>query len=90
MRNALPQCGEGVPSALQSPNSDGSPGQLHCVRVEFTGDVFGPDMIGRIRTATGGDSAAAFYALAAFALLVALIILFLPRTDLKTAAQTTT
>ena len=52
------------------------------------GGYFGPDMIGRIRMATGGDSAAAFYTLAAVALLGALIILFLPRTERKAAAQT--
>jgi MFS family permease len=53
------------------------------------GGYFGPDMIGRIRTATGGDSAAAFFALAAFALAGALIILFLPRTQLKPVPVTT-
>ena len=53
------------------------------------GGYFGPDMIGRIRTATGGASEAAFYTLAAVALLGALIILFLPRTELKAAVQTT-
>ena len=52
------------------------------------GGYFGPDMIGRIRTATGGDSAAAFYALAAFALLGALVILFLPRTENKAVGVT--
>ncbi len=52
------------------------------------GGYFGPDMIGRIRTATGGDSAAAFFALAAFALAGALIILFLPRTQVKAAQST--
>ena len=52
------------------------------------GGYFGPDMIGRIRTATGGDSAAAFFALAAFALAGALIILFLPRTKVKAAQST--
>ncbi len=45
------------------------------------GGHFGPDMIGRIRAATGGQSEAAFFALAAVALLGALIILFLPRTQ---------
>ena len=49
------------------------------------GGYFGPDMIGRIRTATGGTSEAAFYALAVAALIGALIILFLPRTQLKDA-----
>ena len=47
------------------------------------GGYFGPDMIGRIRTATGGASEAAFYTLAAVALLGALIILLLPRTERK-------
>jgi MFS family permease len=50
------------------------------------GGYFGPDMIGRIRTATGGTSEAAFYALAVAALIGALIILLLPRTQLKQAA----
>jgi MFS family permease len=49
------------------------------------GGYFGPDMIGRIRTATGGAAEAAFFALAAIALLGALIILFLPRAELKSA-----
>ena len=53
------------------------------------GGYFGPDMIGRIRTATGGASEAAFYTLAAIALAGALIVLFLPRTERKVAAQTT-
>jgi nitrate/nitrite transporter NarK len=47
------------------------------------GGYFGPDMIGRIRTATGGATEPAFYTLAAVALLGALIILFLPRTERK-------
>jgi D-galactonate transporter len=45
------------------------------------GGHFGPDMIGRIRTATGGATEAAFFALAAVALAGALIILLLPRTQ---------
>jgi MFS family permease len=49
------------------------------------GGYFGPDMIGRIRTATGGATEPAFYTLAGVALLGALIILFLPRTELKPA-----
>jgi MFS family permease len=49
------------------------------------GGYFGPDMIGRIRTATGGATEPAFYTLAAVALLGALIILFLPRTERKAA-----
>jgi MFS family permease len=43
------------------------------------GGFFGPDLIGRIRTAGGGDARAAFLALAAAALLGALIILILPK-----------
>jgi nitrate/nitrite transporter NarK len=49
------------------------------------GGHFGPDMIGRIRTATNSTESA-FYALAAIALLGALIILFLPKTQHKAAA----
>jgi nitrate/nitrite transporter NarK len=52
------------------------------------GGHFGPDLIGRIRTATGGASEAAFYTLAAVALLGAIIILVLPRTQPKTVTQT--
>ncbi|HXX10255.1 MAG TPA: MFS transporter [Burkholderiales bacterium] len=51
------------------------------------GGHFGPDLIGRIRTVTGGSSDAAFYALAAVALLGALIIIFLPGTQHKTATS---
>jgi hypothetical protein len=43
------------------------------------GGHFGPDMIGRIRTATGGAAEAVFFTLSAIALLGALIILLLPR-----------
>lgn len=43
------------------------------------GGYFGPDMIGRIRNATGGAAEGAFLALAGFALLGALIILLMPR-----------
>ncbi|HWA01163.1 MAG TPA: MFS transporter [Caulobacterales bacterium] len=43
------------------------------------GGYFGPDLIGRVRTASGGSSEAAFLALAAFALLGALIVFTLPR-----------
>ena len=43
------------------------------------GGYFGPDMIGRIRTANGGAADAAFFALAAVALIGAAIILALPR-----------
>jgi MFS family permease len=42
------------------------------------GGHFGPDLIGRIRTATGGDSEAAFLGLAALALLGMAITLALP------------
>jgi len=49
------------------------------------GGHFGPDLIGRIRTATN-SSEAAFLALAGIALLGALIIIFLPRTQTKTSA----
>jgi MFS family permease len=52
------------------------------------GGYFGPDMIGRIRTATGGSSEAAFYTLAAVALLGAIVTLLLPRTQVKVARST--
>jgi MFS family permease len=52
------------------------------------GGFFGPDMIGRIRTATGGSSEAAFYALAAVALLGAVVTLVLPKTQVKVAKST--
>ena len=45
------------------------------------GGHFGPDLIGRIRTATGGASEAAFYTLAVVALIGVAIILLLPRTQ---------
>ena len=51
------------------------------------GGHFGPDLIGRIRTATGGASETAFYTLAAVALLGAIIILVLPRTQPKVVTQ---
>jgi hypothetical protein len=54
------------------------------------GGHFGPDLIGRIRTATGGSSEAAFYALAAVAFLGVLIILFLPGTQRKAVVQPAT
>ncbi|MFO1319811.1 MAG: MFS transporter [Burkholderiales bacterium] len=44
------------------------------------GGHFGPDMIGRLRAATG-SSEAAFWALAGFGLLGAIIVLTLPRTQ---------
>jgi MFS transporter, ACS family, tartrate transporter len=43
------------------------------------GGHFGPDLIGRIRTATGGDSTTAFIALACAALIGALIVLAVAR-----------
>jgi MFS family permease len=44
------------------------------------GGYFGPDMIGRIRAANGGDATMAFLVLSGAALLGAIIILALPRT----------
>jgi MFS family permease len=49
------------------------------------GGHFGPDLIGRIRQATGGASEVAFFTLAAVALTGALIILFLRGTQHKAA-----
>jgi D-galactonate transporter len=54
------------------------------------GGHFGPDLIGRIRMATGGSSQAAFYTLAAVALVGIVIILLLPKTERKTVAQART
>lgn len=51
------------------------------------GGHFGPDLIGRIRAASGGSSAAAFFALAAIALLGVVITLLLPRTQSKTGSR---
>jgi D-galactonate transporter len=48
------------------------------------GGHFGPDLIGRIRTATG-HTEAAFYALAGIALLGALIIVLMPKAQKKAA-----
>jgi D-galactonate transporter len=45
------------------------------------GGQFGPDLIGRIRQATGGASEAAFYTLAVVALIGVAIILLLPNTQ---------
>jgi MFS family permease len=45
------------------------------------GGHFGPDMIGRIRTMSGGATEAAFWALAAIALLGVAITLLMPRTQ---------
>jgi D-galactonate transporter len=54
------------------------------------GGHFGPDLIGRIRMATGGSSQAAFYTLAAVALVGVVITLLLPKTERKTVAQART
>jgi nitrate/nitrite transporter NarK len=51
------------------------------------GGHFGPDLIGRIRTATGGSSEAAFFTLAAVALIGVFIILLLPRTQKAVVAS---
>ncbi|OYX46920.1 MAG: hypothetical protein B7Y90_14225 [Alphaproteobacteria bacterium 32-64-14] len=51
------------------------------------GGYVGPDMIGRIRTATDGDSAAAFVALAIAALIGAVVILVTPAAARTPAAQ---
>jgi len=45
------------------------------------GGYFGPDLIGTIRTAAGGAAEAAFFVLAGVALVGALIVIFLPRTQ---------
>ncbi len=45
------------------------------------GGYFGPDLIGSLRTAAGGATGAAFFALAALALVGALIIILLPKTQ---------
>jgi len=47
------------------------------------GGHFGPDLIGRIRTMSGGASEAAFLALAAIAVLGAIITIALPNTQKK-------
>jgi predicted MFS family arabinose efflux permease len=49
------------------------------------GGHFGPDLIGRIRTMSGGASEAAFWALAAIAVVGAVITLALPNTQKKLA-----
>ncbi len=51
------------------------------------GGHFGPDLIGRIRTLSGGASEAAFFTLAGMALLGVVIILLLPRTQPPVAAS---
>jgi MFS family permease len=53
------------------------------------GGYFGPDLIGTIRTAAHGAAEAAFYTLAAVALVGALIVIFLPRTRTETAPMVT-
>jgi hypothetical protein len=45
------------------------------------GGYFGPDLIGTIRTAAGGANDIAFFALAALALVGALTIVLLPKTQ---------
>jgi MFS family permease len=50
------------------------------------GGYFGPDLVGTIRTAANGAAAPAFFALAALALLGALIVIFMPRTQRTAAA----
>ena len=54
------------------------------------GGHFGPDLIGRIRMATGGSSQAAFFTLAAVGAIGVVIILLLPKTERKAAAQAPT
>jgi D-galactonate transporter len=49
------------------------------------GGHFGPDLIGRVRTMSGGANEAAFWALASVALLGAVITLVLPKTQKKIA-----
>jgi MFS family permease len=51
------------------------------------GGYFGPDLIGRIRTATGGASEAAFWTLSGIALLGAVIVLSVRRPATKAAIQ---
>ncbi len=53
------------------------------------GGYFGPDLIGRIRTATNSTEAA-FFALAAIAFIGAMIVLLLPRTQKAVAASAVT
>jgi MFS family permease len=50
------------------------------------GGYFGPDLIGTIRTAANGAAEPAFFTLAAIALVGALIVIFLPRTQRAAAA----
>ena len=53
------------------------------------GGYFGPDLIGTIRTAAGGATEAAFFALAALALVGALITILLPKTQPAQAVAVT-
>jgi len=50
------------------------------------GGYFGPDLIGTIRTAAHGAAEAAFFTLAGIALVGALIVIFLPRTQRASVA----
>jgi ACS family tartrate transporter-like MFS transporter len=52
------------------------------------GGHFGPDLIGRVRDASGGDSAAAFLVLAGLALVGAVILLAMPVGRRRTADAT--
>ena len=54
------------------------------------GGYFGPDLIGTIRTAANGAAEAAFFTLAALALVGALIVIFLPGTQRAGAARMVT
>ena len=51
------------------------------------GGHFGPDLIGRIRTLSGGASEAAFWALAAIAAVGMVITLVLPNTQKKLSSE---
>jgi MFS family permease len=52
------------------------------------GGYFGPDLIGTIRTAAHGAAEAAFFTLAAIALVGALIVMFMPRPQRVSAPRT--
>jgi len=54
------------------------------------GGYFGPDLIGTIRTAAHGAAEAAFFTLAGLALVGALIVIFLPRTQRAGTPQVVT
>jgi len=51
------------------------------------GGYVGPDLIGTVRTAAHGAAEAAFFTLAAVALVGALIVIFLPRTQQRTGVE---